>query len=235
MTSSCVAVDVLEITPLTETMLRLVLKADVHVPYYAGQYLEILLGNEVFAYSIANAPLGAQHYELHLRHRADNPLHQRLLLGLEHQTRLNIRVPLGSCHVERLHPHLPILCLAGGVGMAPIKSMIEQLWLTHDTRPVDLFWGVRSQAEFYLMETLARLKTQRPDFRCVTQMSDVDPRPLVFDVIAQHAKDLCDWQFVLSGPFEMVYHARDQLLTHGVSPTRLFSDALDVKKEGDQA
>lgn len=45
-------------------------------------------------------------------------------------------------------------------------------------------------------------------------------------VLAQHPHDIHDWQIVISGPFDMVYHTRDALLTAGVLLENLFSDAF---------
>ena len=64
------------ITPLTDSILQLILKPDVYIDYQAGQYLQIMHENEAFSYSIANAPLGSHQYELHIRHTRDNPYNQ---------------------------------------------------------------------------------------------------------------------------------------------------------------
>jgi len=42
-----------EITPLTDSIMQMVLVPDEFVDYKAGQYLQILFDNEAFSYSIA--------------------------------------------------------------------------------------------------------------------------------------------------------------------------------------
>ncbi|WP_131795648.1 NAD(P)H-flavin reductase [Fluoribacter gormanii] len=218
-----------DISPLTDSIMRLLLTPEKYVAYQAGQYLQILFGEEAFSYSIANAPLGSHKYELHIRHSLDNPYNQRLFAHIKQHGSVNIRLPFGECSIDHLHPQRPILFIAGGTGFAPVKAMIEQLLSTSDTRPFELFWGARLQNDLYMDEKVTSWQAHVSHFTYVSSVSEDNAVPLVSLVLANHPQDLGEWQIVISGPFDMVYSTRDALVHSGISPDRLFSDAFSFE------
>lgn len=218
-----------DISPLTDSIIRLILTPEKYVAYQAGQYLQILFGEEAFSYSIANAPLGSHKYELHIRHSLENPYNQRLFSHIKEYGSVNIRLPFGTCSIEHLHPQRPILFIAGGTGFAPVKAMIEQLLSASDTRAFELFWGARLQNDLYMDEKVTSWQTHVNHFHYFSSVSEDNAVPLVSLVLARHPQDLGEWQIVISGPFDMVYSARDALVNSGVSPAHLFSDAFSFE------
>lgn len=219
--------------PLTNSILQVILKPEVYIPYQAGQYLQILLGNEVYSYSIANAPLGARFYELHIRHSQDNPSTQRLLEAIKQQGEVKIKLPLGECHLEKLALNQSILFIAGGTGFAPIKSMIEQLLASGDKRPFELFWGAHAPSDLYLDEKVRQWQTHVESFRYFSLLSGASKQTLAAVILDHHFKNLVDlqeWQVVIAGPFEMVYAIRDALIAKNVPKNQLFSDAFSFEK-----
>lgn len=218
-----------QITPLTDSIMQLVLTPEEYVDYHAGQYLQILFGEEAFSYSIANAPLGSHKYELHIRHSTENPYNQRLFAHIKEHGSVTISLPFGECSIERLHPQRPILFIAGGTGFAPVKAMIEQLLSNSDKRPFELFWGARLQNDLYMDEKVSSWQAHVSRFNYFSSLSEESSEPLVSFVLDRHLKDLADWQIVLSGPFDMVYSTRDVLVQHGVSSEHLYSDAFNFE------
>ena len=215
------------ITPLTDSILQLMLKPDVYIDYQAGQYLQMLFENEAFSYSIANAPLGSRQYELHIRHSRDNPYHQPLFAHIKRHGVVSLRLPLGECHVNKLDPAKPILFIAGGTGFAPIKAMIEQLLADGAPRPFELFWGARTQSDLYMDEKTKHWHTYVKHFEYFPHQSDSHEGTLVERVLVRHCRNLLDWQIVIGGPFDMAYHIRDALIAEGVLKNNIFSDAFD--------
>jgi CDP-4-dehydro-6-deoxyglucose reductase, E3 len=215
-----------QIKPLTDSVLQLVLKPDVYIDYQAGQYLQIIFEQEAFSYSIANAPLGSNQYELHIRHSRDNPYYQSLFAHIKREGHVTIRVPQGLCHINRLHPDKPILFVAGGTGFAPIKAMIEQLLADGDARPFELFWGARSKSDLYMDATVLEWQEHVDHFNYFPYISEGNKLSLVDKVLEHHQNDLDHWQIVLSGPFDMVLNMRDALIAQNVLAGNLFSDAF---------
>ena len=222
---------VLSLVNLTNSVLQVTLKPEQYIDYIAGQYLEILVGTLVFAYSISNAPSADNCYILHIRHRLENPIPASLLYEL-HQSIIKIRVPCGECHINNLDAGLSLICVAGGSGIAPIKAMLDQFILTGDRRQVHLFWGARFQEDFYLPVSIAHWQAHLSEFNSFLQLSDLEQTPLISAVLA-HAPLIQQAQIVLSGPFEMVYHARDALISAGASVSNLFADAFYFENKKD--
>ncbi len=214
------------ITPLTDSIMQLILTPDTYIDYEAGQYLQIISGEQAFSYSIANAPLGSHQYELHIRHTANQPL----LADIKQKGAVKIKLPLGVCDIAHLHPDKPILLIAGGTGFAPIKAMIEQLLALGAPRAFELYWGARSQSDLYMDDKVTFWQTHVPHFSYFSQLSDASNADLASMVTDKHPHDLSQWQIVISGPFDMVYSVRDKLLEKGVSPCDLFSDAFEGEK-----
>lgn len=214
------------ISPLTDSILSLILNPEHYVQYEAGQYLQILSRGQPYPFSIANAPLGSHKYELHIRHSPENAAIDTMLSDMREEGSVNIRLPFGHCHLKTLHPDKPILLIAAGTGFAPIKAIIEQLLASGDQRQIALFWGARDQSDLYLDEKVIQWQNHVGHFRYHTLLSNVSQESLSSMVLAHHQKDLSDWQIVISGPFDRVYQTRDLLLAQGAKPEYLFSDAF---------
>lgn len=219
-----------DISPLTDSIMRLVLMPNKYIDYQAGQYLQIIFDNQAFSYSIANAPLGSYKYELHIRHSLENPYNQRLFDHIKKHGTVEIRLPYGTCFLQNLDAQRPILFIAGGTGFAPIKAMIEQLLSTSDTRSFELFWGARIQSDLYMDEKVRNWGALVSRFNYFSLITEEKTPSMSSFVLKRHPIDLLDWQIVISGPFDMVYSTRDVLVERGVSPSFLFSDAFSFEK-----
>ena len=156
---------VVKIAPLTDSIMQLILVPDEYIDYQAGQYLHILLGNEALSYSIANAPLGSHHYELHIRHSRDNPYNHSLFAHIKEYGTVSLRLPFGACSIDQLDKQRPIIFIAGGTGFAPVNAMIEQLLASDDPRPFELFWGARSLSDLYLDEKVGNWQAHVSRFK----------------------------------------------------------------------
>lgn len=216
------------IIPLTDSILQVILAPNHYIDYFAGQYLQILVGDDAMCYSIANAPLGSKKYEIHIRHHRDNAHNQALLAEIKNTGSLNLRVPLGQCHVNSLSLEKPILFIAGGTGFSPIKAMIEQLLAAGSPPPIELYWAARSQSDLYMDEKVVHWQTHLPNFRYFHHLFEIEKFDLVPRLLEQHPNDLKNWQIVIAGAFDMAHDIRDHLLPHGAKKDHLFSDAFGL-------
>jgi CDP-4-dehydro-6-deoxyglucose reductase len=213
------------IRPLTDSIIQLILSPDQYIDYKAGQYVQILSGSEFLSYSIANAPLGSHKYEFHIRH-SGNPYEQPLFKQIKSKGLVQLRLPLGNCHLENLNPQAPIIFIAAGTGFAPVKSMIEQLLATGDPRTFELYWGARSQSDLYMDEIVKKWESHVKHFYYSSAISKTNFPDLI---INRHQSQIADFQIIISGPFDMVYTVRDSLLSRGILQSHLFSDAFDFE------
>lgn len=229
MTEQVVKAQVEQIIPLTDSIMHLIVRPEYYIDYQAGQYLNILCAEQQFSYSIANAPLGSQHYELHIRHSLDNPYNQSLFAHIKQHGSVTLKLPYGSCCMGNLDRQRPILFIAGGTGFAPVNAMIEQLLADADPRAFELFWGARSKSDLYLDEKVINWQKHINRFSYYPFLSEVSKENLLANLLLKHRDDLHEWQIVLSGPFDMVYSMRDALVAQGIAKTQLFSDAFSFE------
>ena len=94
------------------------------------------------------------------------------LFGLRAGDHVTFRGPLGTFCLRPSGRDL--LFVATGTGIAPIRSMLHSLASEKSTRCITLFWGLRSRAELFYQEELARLAERLPDFSHVTTLSRPD-------------------------------------------------------------
>jgi CDP-4-dehydro-6-deoxyglucose reductase, E3 len=94
------------------------------------------------------------------------------LFGLRVGDDVTFRGPLGTfC----LRPSArDLLFVATGTGIAPVRSMLHSLASEQSARSVTLFWGLRTRADLYYQEELARLAERLPAFSYVTTLSRPD-------------------------------------------------------------
>lgn len=125
--------------------------------FHAGQYIDILLPQQQRrSYSIASSPAEHGHLQLHIRHHAGGVFSTPLFNGTTAvKSVLRIHGPLGSFGL--IQSDQPILMLATGTGIAPIKSMLAELAEQNSLRSIHVFWGARNETELYQMDAIIAL------------------------------------------------------------------------------
>lgn len=229
MSDTIIKANIDSINPLTDTILQVMLKPEHYVEYHAGQYLNIIQGHDHLSYSIANAPLGSRKYELHIRHSQENRSNNKLLTQMKTRGEILIQLPFGHCHIEKLDPDKSIIFIAGGTGFAPVKAIIEQLLANGDQRNFELYWGARTQSDLYMNEQVRQWQSHVSQFCNLSLLSNNSRDTLASTLIDHHQSDLADWQYVLAGPFDMIYDLRDSLVALGLSVDQLYSDAFQFE------
>ena len=222
---------VLQVSPLTNTIIRVVLEPHEYIDYKAGQYLKLITGTTSNFFSIANAPLGAKTYELHIRHEKNHQSTEALLKFLQKHGEVELELPLGRSHIGSLDANKPIIFVAGGTGFAPIKAVIEQLLYQDDTRAFECYWSAKVQSDLYWQQQLNAWLDHVASFKHLELFEGKKSLQLIDKLTETHARDLGNYQFLISGPFDMVYDYRDKLQALGVDKQSIFSDAFEFEKD----
>lgn len=218
--------EVTQVEALTQQILRITLEPQHYVDYQAGQYLQILTSEEALSYSIANAPLGAHHYELHIRHIAQDPLHQHLLNEMRTTGEVPIFLPLGQCHVGCFSVERPLIMIAQGTGFAPMKAMLEH-WLGEGSLPPTLFcWLARTPADWYMQTLVETWEAHVEHLQYLPLRTEISDEDVFTEVIKQAAFDTSQAQVVLAGPFERMRALKQVGMELGLQEAQFFSDAF---------
>lgn len=225
----CFETIVLELDLLADGVMRVVLlPVEQPVERLPGQYLDLLLpGERRRSCSIANAPHTGPWLELHVGRVEGGALSQFVFEQLRTGDSVWACGPHGSL-APILAPRRPILFVAGGTGVAPIKALVEHYLQFEQTPSLRLYWGVRSRSELYLQD---EVQTWARDGRLhyVPVLSEHSAPTgmrsgLVHQAVLDDLPDLIAHDVFLSGPPAMLRAAAPAFLAAGLRPDRLFHD-----------
>lgn len=218
-------------------IVRVQLPANQSFRYHAGQYVEFILRDgSRRSYSMANAPhlLGTPPaIELHIRHMPGGLFTDHVFGAMKEKDIVRMEGPFGSFFL-REDATKPIVLLASGTGLAPIKALIERLQAQGAARPSTLYWGCRSRADLYLNDWVEAAVAQMPGLRYVPVLSE--PRPedawsgrtgLVHQAVMADLPDLSGHQVYACGAPVMVEAAqRDFVARCGLPEDEFFADSF---------
>jgi CDP-4-dehydro-6-deoxyglucose reductase len=219
---------------LAHDVIRLYLKLPEgqRLQFLAGQYLEFILRDgRKRAFSIANPPHDDELIELHVRHVAGGEFTDRVFRAMEEKEILRIQAPLGQ-FVLRESSQRPIIFMAGGTGLAPVKGMLEHAFHTGVRRPMELYWGVRSRRDLYLPALPERWAREQANFRFVPVLSEPDPDwdgrvGFVHEAVLDDHPDMSPFDVYMAGPPVMVAAGLDRFQAAGLAREHMYSDAFE--------
>jgi 3-phenylpropionate/trans-cinnamate dioxygenase ferredoxin reductase subunit len=217
----------------THDIVELVVTLDEPMAYAAGQYALLSvpgLIEEPRSYSFASAPLQGGNRTLHFFVRAvpgglmSNWAQQHNRIGAS----VRVEGPFGDFYLRESAQ--PILCIAGGSGLAPIKALLEDALAFKCPRPVTFLFGARTQRDLYCLDEIQTLAREwAGDFRFVPVLSEEPAdsdwsgaRGLVTDHIDAHLQPHS--QIYMCGPPAMLDAAEAQLRTRDIPAEEIFSD-----------
>lgn len=197
-------------------------------PFQAGQYLTVQTARwpRVWRpYSIANAP----------RHDGTLTLHVRAVPAgwvsgaLVRHTGVGDTLLLGpAAGSMTLGPDRdrPIVGVAGGTGLAPVKALAQEA-IRSGRGEIRILAGARTAADLYDLPSLRRLEAECPRLRVIPIVSDDPdyggPRGPVTDAL-EHLGEWEDHDVYVAGPEAMVGRTVAELHRLGVPPERVRHD-----------
>ena len=214
------------ITPDTR-IVKVTLAEQASVPFRAGQYAMLHApGMEPRAFSIASAP-HLPYLEFHVK-STGRGISRWIFDNWKPGADVALEAPFGD-HYWRPSSR-PLLALAGGVGIAPLKAIIEAHLDHPGDAPAHLYWGVRDEAHLYLDAFFRALKTRHPRFHYVpliAQEGGAKHRTgFIGPAVAADFSTLAGFTLYMAGPAAMVAATLPQLLAHGAEKSFIFSDAF---------
>jgi ferredoxin-NADP reductase len=202
-----------------------------------GQYMEWTLGharpdsrgNRRY-FTLASAPTET-HLRLGIKFYRESSTFKQALLAMDEHSEI-VASQLAGDFVLPADPQQQCVLLAGGIGITPFRSMIQQLLDTNQKRPLTLFYVNRTMDDLVYQEVFDRAAWQLgvKTIYALTDTSNVPPvwRGKVGRITSQMIIDeVPDYQaclFYLSGPNAMVESFEDLLASLGVKRSHIKTD-----------
>lgn len=204
------------------------------LPYRAGQYVSIEVPRyhpRVWrTYSVANAPNDDNILEFHVKTPGAGWVSGALVRRVKPGDLLRVAAPMGGMVLDRSSDR-DILCVAGGVGLAPIKALVEELTTFNRTRWVHVFYGARQASDLYALDGLRRLVAEHP-WLSVTPACSAEPdfegeQGDISDVLTRYGP-WTDHDCFVSGSAPMVRATLRALAADQVPPQRIRYDTFGL-------
>ena len=195
--------------------------AMVHVPQPSGKELPR-------PYSFASSPLEKRYFELCVKRVPGGP-GSNYICDLQVGQQVSVSGPFGLFGLRDAEPEI-VFC-ASGTGVAPFKSMADQLFAQGTGRQVWLLFGVRSQQEIIYHKEFTELAAAHPNFHYHPVLSDTElgdwtgERGFVPDLVERlFGANVGGKEFYACGVPIMVEKTREKLLHMGVRKEKIFAE-----------
>jgi naphthalene 1,2-dioxygenase ferredoxin reductase component len=212
---------------------RLVSEDGAPLAFNAGQYARLSFGGAPARdYSMANQPADCI-LEFHVQRVSDGVTSAWVANGLALGDQVTVEGPFGSSYLRQRHTG-PMLLVAGGSGMAPMKSIVETALDYGFSQPIVFYFGAHEARDFYLGEYFEQLRARHHNLSFVPLLtqgsSHLHRTGLISDVIAADLADLSGWKAYMAGPTAMIDVAAPMLMQHGLAEADLHVNAFVTPK-----
>ncbi len=219
---------------IKEVRLRLVEPNEIN--FRAGQYIQFevpeyeLTKERVYrAYSIASPPSSKNEIELEIRLVSNGICTTYIFQYLKEGDEIIINGPYGEFYLRESDNE--IVFIAGGSGMAPIKSMLLDMAEKKINRKATYFFGARSLRDLFLLDKMKELEESLPNFRFIPALSEPKPEDnwtgetgLITEVLDRHISNGENIDAYLCGSPGMIDASVRVLTSKGVPENRIFYD-----------
>lgn len=201
---------VVSIESLTPTIKEIVLKLlePDSIKFKPGQYVQVKIpagkGFEYRAYSIGSETKYRDRIMLDVR-LIEGGLGSTYLHSLQQGDEVEFVGPYGEFVVKDSDKE--IICVAGGVGLCPIRSIISSMLDEATDRKITLFYGARQKSDLYHYDELKKLEEKYQNFHFIPALDTPEPEwerevGLITDVMKRYlSKDGVDnTEAYLCGP-----------------------------------
>jgi len=203
--------------------------------FTAGQFARVTFpGQKTRDYSMASRPDEAD-LVFHIRHMIGGTVSAFVADALKPGMTVKVEGPHGVAHLKESHAG-PILAIAGGSGLAPIKSIVETALATGRRGPVHLYFGARDERDIYLEDRFKALAARHPNLSVhivLSQPTGATARRTGFlhEAIAADFQSLDGAKAYVAGPPIMVEAVTPVLTQRKMRREDIHADAFYTEAE----
>jgi ferredoxin-NAD(P)+ reductase (naphthalene dioxygenase ferredoxin-specific) len=224
---------VTEIFQETHDIRRLRLRSPKPLEFSPGQYATLqFTPQHVRPYSMAGLP-GDGELEFHIRVVRDGQVSGYVDRDLKVGDSVRVSGPLGTSYLRTKHDG-PMLCVAGGTGLAPVLSIVRGALESGMRNEIHVYFGVRSPRDIYCTATLNKLAERYPNLTVHVVVTEGNEDPalrsgIVTEAVAQDWPSLDGWRAYLCGAPPMVDAATLVVRARGIPAEHIYADAFYAK------
>ena len=201
-------------------------------PFSAGQAVMVGLNGSLLRkpYSIASAPwevtkTGLMQLLIQIDDSALDPHLERATPG----TQVDVEGPFGTFGLPAVESSEPLLFLAGGTGIAPLRSMLMDRLMRDGAVPISVIYSARSAGEFAFrteLDALEKAGRITMHFTVTRDEGGAWPgrRGRIDHALIEKALPSPEARCLICGPPQMVSDAREWLAKLGVRPERILTE-----------
>ena len=206
------------------------------IEFTAGQYVQLKSmpydGKEAVLrdFSIASTPSKQTGIELMIRRIPNGVFTPWAFDYVKVGDSISFTGPYGEFRASE-NLNAPMLLIAGGSGMAPLWSILQDMREKKVMRPVCYFFGALTQRDLFLTGQLTEFEKELPDFKFIPALSNEPPgstwqgeRGLITDVVARHIPDCRNGEAYLCGSPGMINACIKVLTNRGMPEKNIFFD-----------
>ncbi len=232
----CVVAD---LDNVTHDIKRVRLRVESGGPFIftAGQYAHVTFTDcPPREYSMANRP--DEHIlEFHVRRVPGGATSAHVAEELMVGDSVQVEGPFGTSHLRERHSG-PIVVVAGGSGLAPVKSIVETALAAGMRQPIHCYFGARDERDVYLEPHFRELAARHGNLHLnfvLSAPSRATARStgLVTEAMAMNGDRINGCRTYLAGPPLMVEAATELLLARGVPADNIHADAFYTTADRD--
>lgn len=215
-------------------LMRVLLAPGKDFKFSAGQYMDFVLpDSKLRSYSIAG--IDGREIDFHIRRVKDGLFTERVFNAYKTGDIVRLYGPLGTFFIREENTQ-PIIMLAGGTGIAPIKTMLEQISTQTSVLPTHLYWGVQTLEDVYLKYWLEEFTHNHTWFNYTIVLSNADEfyparKGFVHQAVLEDHDDLSHYQVYTSGPPAMIKASQSSFIEAGLAPEKLYFDSFDFSAD----
>ena len=225
------------ITPLTydTRMFRFKLEDPAEIKFKPGQFVQFRIPGEgeERAYSIASSPNNKNIVELIVRLVPGGLCTSYMFNKLKVGDSIFLTGPYGDFYL-REETFDPIVCVAGGSGSAPIRSIVTYLSEKQSERKIFSFYGGRSPGDIYFTDYYKEIGKNLINFQhipTVDKCADSNTEEcwngevgLITDVMERHLPETSQFEAYMCGPPAMLHFSSLLLKKMGINGDRIYFD-----------
>ncbi|WP_246669412.1 MULTISPECIES: 2Fe-2S iron-sulfur cluster-binding protein [unclassified Bradyrhizobium] len=216
------------------THLALEVPAAASLDYRPGQYMNVVLPDGTTrSFSMASIPRDNR-VDFQIREIEGGSFTHGMLRCMQAGDELEVELPLGAFHLHA-EDDRPLLMVATGTGIAPIKAILESLMDHPDCPPASLYWGGRTAADLFLLDDIRTWGRRLFEFNFVPVLSRADAtwegrRGHVQHAVTADFDDLSEHAIYLCGSPAMIIDAKLAFIDRRASMEHIYSEGFSHQR-----